>query len=120
MTLVALPQAPGVRSGVNPIHAHPAGKVSKSNKDNTFAPVAQLDRASVFGTEGWGFESLRAYFLPPAAGRPGQGDHPPARARAHAAYSASSAARGEGNSLWFATSVPPSSRSYTAAGRFDS
>ena len=24
------------------------------------APVAQLDRASVFGTEGWGFESLRA------------------------------------------------------------
>ena len=23
--------------------------------------VAQLDRASVFGTEGWGFESLRAY-----------------------------------------------------------
>ena len=27
-----------------------------------YAPVAQLDRASVFGTEGWGFESLRAYF----------------------------------------------------------
>jgi hypothetical protein len=26
-----------------------------------YAPVAQLDRASVFGTEGWGFESLRAY-----------------------------------------------------------
>ena len=26
------------------------------------APVAQLDRASVFGTEGWGFESLRAYY----------------------------------------------------------
>src|SRR5687768_6386733 len=25
------------------------------------APVAQLDSASVFGTEGWGFESLRAY-----------------------------------------------------------
>ena len=24
-------------------------------------PVAQLDRASVFGTEGWGFESLRVY-----------------------------------------------------------
>jgi hypothetical protein len=23
------------------------------------APVAQLDRASVFGTEGWGFKSLR-------------------------------------------------------------
>ena len=26
------------------------------------APVAQLDRASGFGPEGWGFESLRAYF----------------------------------------------------------
>ena len=26
------------------------------------ASVAQLDSASVFGTEGWGFESLRAYF----------------------------------------------------------
>ena len=25
------------------------------------APVAQLDRASDFGSEGWGFESLRAY-----------------------------------------------------------
>ena len=31
--------------------------------DSYFAPVAQLDRASVFGTEGWGFESLRACFL---------------------------------------------------------
>jgi hypothetical protein len=32
---------------------------------NTFparlnAPLAQLDRASDFGSEGWGFESLRA------------------------------------------------------------
>ena len=26
------------------------------------APVAQLDSASVFGTEGWGFESLQACF----------------------------------------------------------
>ena len=25
------------------------------------APVAQLDRASDFESEGWGFESLRAY-----------------------------------------------------------
>ena len=25
------------------------------------APVAQLDRASDFGSEGWGFKSLRAY-----------------------------------------------------------
>lgn len=28
-----------------------------------FAPVAQLDRASVFGTEGWGFESLRVRWI---------------------------------------------------------
>ena len=28
---------------------------------NAYASVAQLDRASVFGTEGWGFESLRMY-----------------------------------------------------------
>ena len=26
------------------------------------APVAQLDRASDFGSEGWGFESLQAYY----------------------------------------------------------
>ena len=26
-----------------------------------FGSVAQLDRASVFGTEGWGFESLQAH-----------------------------------------------------------
>ena len=32
-----------------------------------FARVAQLDRASVFGTDGWGFESLRARLLHPAA-----------------------------------------------------
>lgn len=24
-----------------------------------YAPLAQLDRASVYGTEGWGFELLR-------------------------------------------------------------
>ena len=28
-----------------------------------FAPVAQLDRASVFGTEGWEFEPLRAHLF---------------------------------------------------------
>jgi hypothetical protein len=33
------------------------GKVSLSG------PVAQLDRASVFGTEGWGFDSLRGRHL---------------------------------------------------------
>ncbi len=27
------------------------------------APVAQLDRASDFGSEGWGFESLQAYYF---------------------------------------------------------
>lgn len=35
------------------------------------APVAQLDSASVFGTEGWGFESLQACFrgFPSVAGK---------------------------------------------------
>ncbi len=33
---------------------------SQSIDRKHLAPVAQLDRASVFGTEGWGFESLRA------------------------------------------------------------
>ncbi len=33
-------------------------RISGGNSER--APVAQLDRASVFGTEGWGFESLRA------------------------------------------------------------
>ena len=27
------------------------------------APVAQLDRALVFGTKGWGFESLQARYI---------------------------------------------------------
>ena len=31
--------------------------------DHTRARVAQLDRASAFEAEGWGFESLRACFL---------------------------------------------------------
>ena len=30
------------------------------------APVAQLDRASDFGSEGWEFESLRVYQAPSA------------------------------------------------------
>ena len=30
-------------------------------EDVLCAPVAQLDRASDSGSEGWGFESLRAY-----------------------------------------------------------
>ena len=29
----------------------------------THAPVAQLDRASDFGSEGWGFESLQACYI---------------------------------------------------------
>ena len=32
------------------------------------APVAQLDRASVYGTEGWGFESLQARFFVVSSG----------------------------------------------------
>ena len=34
------------------------GKASRSQH----APLAQLDRASVYGTEGWGFDSLEARF----------------------------------------------------------
>lgn len=33
-----------------------------STSDKQRASVAQSDRALVFGTKGWGFESLRAYF----------------------------------------------------------
>ena len=33
----------------------------KTTIEYYLAPVAQLDRASVFGTEGWGFEPLQAY-----------------------------------------------------------
>ena len=32
----------------------------RSTKLGSIAPVAQLDRASVYGTEGWGFEPLQA------------------------------------------------------------
>ena len=32
-----------------------------SLKFNTFAPVAQLDRALDSGSKGWGFDSLQAY-----------------------------------------------------------
>jgi hypothetical protein len=32
----------------------------------SWAPVAQLDRASDYGSEGWGFESLRARLKPKA------------------------------------------------------
>jgi hypothetical protein len=31
--------------------------------DDAKAPVAQLDRASAFEAEGWGFDSLRAHFF---------------------------------------------------------
>ena len=30
-------------------------------KSASYAPVAQLDRASDFGSEGWGFDSLRVH-----------------------------------------------------------
>ncbi len=35
--------------------------VLQSFKYDKHAPVAQSDRASDFGSEGWGFESLRVY-----------------------------------------------------------
>ena len=36
------------------------GQAIYDNSVKTQASVAQLDSASVFGTEGWGFESLQA------------------------------------------------------------
>ncbi len=42
--------------------AYPSNSAKLSDPANTIAGlalVAQLDRASVFGTEGWGFEPLR-------------------------------------------------------------
>ena len=38
-------------------------KLAISRQDEAYARVAQLDRASVYGTEGYRFESCRAYFL---------------------------------------------------------
>ena len=35
----------------------------KSKIENSPVPVAQPDRASDFGSEGWGFESLQARFV---------------------------------------------------------
>src|SRR5207248_10716731 len=40
-------------------------------------PVAQLDRASVFGTEGWGFDSLRGRQIRTALSSALRSDHPP-------------------------------------------
>lgn len=40
------------------------GSICYSHTNNLiflYAPVAQLDRASVFGTEGWGFKSLQTH-----------------------------------------------------------
>ena len=54
----------------SPLIAEPSLKPENGAAYNTYyaswgwengAPVAQQDRASVFGTEGWGFESSRAY-----------------------------------------------------------
>src|SRR4029078_10400310 len=45
-----------------PIAINPAHRYDPGTNRRT-APVAQLDRASVFGTEGWGFESLRVRSL---------------------------------------------------------
>ena len=37
--------------------------IKQSDKIRAFAPLAQLDRASVYGTEGWGFELLMVRHL---------------------------------------------------------
>ena len=38
-------------------------QIGGQGRPAAYASVAQLDRASVFGTEGWGFESLRTRFF---------------------------------------------------------
>ena len=38
-------------------------------KKSLLAPLAQLDRASVYGTEGWPFESAGVYFTSPCETR---------------------------------------------------
>jgi hypothetical protein len=39
---------------------HTSTRKSELKVANSTVPVAQLDRASDFGSEGWGFESLQA------------------------------------------------------------
>ena len=41
----------------------PQSVVAGSEDQTHFAPLAQLDRASVYGTEGWGFESSLAHLF---------------------------------------------------------
>ena len=50
-----------VVAGSSPV-GHPARRsaIFKSQISNLKVPVAQPDRASDFGSEGWGFESLQA------------------------------------------------------------
>ena len=50
-----------VVAGSSPV-GHPArcGAIFKSQISDLKVPVAQPDRASDFGSEGWGFESLQA------------------------------------------------------------
>ena len=38
-------------------------RIPAPQQQTKHAPVAQLDRASDFGSEGWGFESSRACFV---------------------------------------------------------
>jgi hypothetical protein len=58
------------------------------------ASVAQLDRASVFGTDGWGFESLRARSGSKVGGSYGA---PLSNIQRRIAYNASLAAQTRGN-----------------------
>ncbi len=62
------------RLAPSPLGVVPADRLNCSTKH---APVAQLDRATVFGTVGWGFEPLRAHCLSASRhGDCGPADHP--------------------------------------------
>jgi hypothetical protein len=58
------PRLPGFCPGMGVGIPHAVrGVLVDLQAETKFAPVAQLDRASVYGTEGRGFESLRARFV---------------------------------------------------------
>src|SRR5208337_5535891 len=54
---------PSSRAGVLRLVITPGVRYDKWVASDAYAPVAQLDRASVYGTEGYWFESSRVYWL---------------------------------------------------------
>jgi hypothetical protein len=59
---IGRPECPAATGRRLPDVDRPIPILPENRYDCCDAPVAQLDRASVFGTEGWEFEPLRAYW----------------------------------------------------------